>query len=51
MSKRASRDVLDGIAFGFSSELVAVEGDDEEILDVDAERLAVGSPEWCDIVQ
>lgn len=51
MSEGTSRNVLDGIALCFSSELVAVKGDDEEILDVDAESLAVSSPERSDIVQ
>lgn len=51
MAKRTSRKRFDRISFGFSCKFVPVPRDDEEVLDVFTNDLAVVSPEWCDGVQ
>ncbi len=45
MAKRAARKLFDEVSFGLAGEFVAVQGNDEEVLDVLADDLAVVPPE------
>lgn len=51
MSERSFRQRGDGISLRLTRKLVTVPRDNQEVLDVDADRLAVAPPEWSDRVQ
>ena len=46
VAKRAARELLDGVSFRLASEFVPVQGNDEEVLNVLADDLAIVPPEW-----
>lgn len=43
--------MADRVSFRFAGEFVAIEGDDQKLLQVISDDLAIRSPEGCDSVQ